>query len=168
MKATTVRINDDTIERIDCLANTLSRSRSWVINQAIERFLDYEEWFVFPVDNVSDNKNFEWKPDRKQMQQIKRKAKKLELTRIGNIHSHPLEKNSHLNLEELIEYARRPSNDDLKYAKKYNDIVRGILLVDNDAVYAHCFHDQFGNELSGLYLNGINKRLILLEVISNE
>ena len=49
MKVTTVRIDDDMLGRIDCLANTLSRSRSWVINQAIERFLDYEEWFVQEV-----------------------------------------------------------------------------------------------------------------------
>lgn len=49
MKATTVRIDDDTLGRIDGLADELSRSRSWVINQAIERFLDYEEWFVQEV-----------------------------------------------------------------------------------------------------------------------
>ena len=49
MKVTTVRIDDDMLGRIDCLANTLSRSRSWMINQAIERFLDYEEWFVQEV-----------------------------------------------------------------------------------------------------------------------
>ncbi len=49
MKATTVRIDDDVIGRIDGLANTLRRSRSWVINQAIGRFLDYEEWFVQEV-----------------------------------------------------------------------------------------------------------------------
>jgi RHH-type rel operon transcriptional repressor/antitoxin RelB len=49
MKATTVRIDDDMLGRIDCLANTLSRSRSWVINQAIERFIGYEEWFVQEV-----------------------------------------------------------------------------------------------------------------------
>ena len=49
MKATTVRIDDDMLGRIDCLANTLSRSRSWMINQAIERFVDYEEWFVQEV-----------------------------------------------------------------------------------------------------------------------
>ncbi len=49
MKVTTVRIDDDMLGRIDCLANTLSRSRSWVINQAIERFLGYEEWFVQEV-----------------------------------------------------------------------------------------------------------------------
>ena len=49
MKATTVRINDDMLGRIDCLANALSRSRSWVINQAIERFIGHEEWFVQEV-----------------------------------------------------------------------------------------------------------------------
>ena len=49
MKATTVRIEDDMLGRIDCLANELNRSRSWVINQAIERFIGYEEWFVQEV-----------------------------------------------------------------------------------------------------------------------
>jgi predicted transcriptional regulator len=49
MKATTVRIEDDVLGRIDGLAVSLSRSRSWVIKQAIERFLEYEEWFVQEV-----------------------------------------------------------------------------------------------------------------------
>jgi len=49
MKATTVRIEDDMLGRIDGLAVSLSRSRSWVIKQAIERFLEYEEWFVQEV-----------------------------------------------------------------------------------------------------------------------
>jgi predicted transcriptional regulator len=51
MKTTTVRIDDTILERVDNLARTLSRSRSWVINQAIERFLDYEEWFVKEVED---------------------------------------------------------------------------------------------------------------------
>lgn len=46
MKTTTVRIDDDILDRIDGLANTLNRSRSWIINQAIERFIGHEEWFV--------------------------------------------------------------------------------------------------------------------------
>jgi len=49
MKSTTIRINDNMLGRIDGLATTLSRSRSWIINQAIERFIDYEEWFVQEV-----------------------------------------------------------------------------------------------------------------------
>ncbi|MDY6851157.1 MAG: CopG family ribbon-helix-helix protein [Thermodesulfobacteriota bacterium] len=49
MKATTIRMNDDTLEHVDGLAQTLSRSRTWVINQAVQRYLDYEEWFVREV-----------------------------------------------------------------------------------------------------------------------
>ena len=51
MKATTIRIDDDILGRVDGLANMLSRTRSWVINQAIERLLDYEEWFVQEVND---------------------------------------------------------------------------------------------------------------------
>jgi predicted transcriptional regulator len=55
MKATTVRLEDSIIGRVDHLASELSRSRSWVIKQAIERFLDYEEWFVQEVkDGLSE------------------------------------------------------------------------------------------------------------------
>ena len=49
MKATTVRIDDNVLSRVDDLAKALSRSRSWVINQAIDRFLEHEEWFVNEV-----------------------------------------------------------------------------------------------------------------------
>jgi len=49
MKATSVRIDESTMERIDGLAGTLNRSRSWVVKQAIARFLEYEEWFVQEV-----------------------------------------------------------------------------------------------------------------------
>ncbi|MFA5653793.1 MAG: CopG family ribbon-helix-helix protein [Desulfomonilia bacterium] len=49
MKSTTVRIDNDMLSRVDGLAKSLSPSRSWVINQAISRFLDYEEWFVKEV-----------------------------------------------------------------------------------------------------------------------
>jgi predicted transcriptional regulator len=38
-----------TLKRVDGLANAMSRSRAWVINQAVERYLDYEEWFVGEV-----------------------------------------------------------------------------------------------------------------------
>lgn len=49
MKATTVRMDEDILGRIDGLATELKRSRSWVIKEAIERFLDYEEWYVQEV-----------------------------------------------------------------------------------------------------------------------
>jgi predicted transcriptional regulator len=51
-KTTTVRMESRTLKRIDGLAHALSRSRAWVINQAVERFLDYEEWFVGEVKHA--------------------------------------------------------------------------------------------------------------------
>ncbi len=38
-----------TLKRVDGVARAMSRSRAWVINQAVERYLDYEEWFVAQV-----------------------------------------------------------------------------------------------------------------------
>ncbi|WP_300672803.1 CopG family ribbon-helix-helix protein [Desulfoluna sp.] len=49
MKTTTLNIEETTLERVDGLAKRLNRPRSWVINQAIDRFLDYEEWFAKEV-----------------------------------------------------------------------------------------------------------------------
>lgn len=51
MKATTVRLEENMLEKIDGLAAILNRPRSWVIKQAIERFIEYEEWFVQEVNN---------------------------------------------------------------------------------------------------------------------
>jgi predicted transcriptional regulator len=51
MKTTTIRIDNDILDRIDELAKSLSRSRSWVINKAIDQLLSYEEWFVQEVSN---------------------------------------------------------------------------------------------------------------------
>ncbi len=48
-KTTTVRMESRTLKRVDGLAHAMSRSRAWVINQAVERYLDYEEWFVGEV-----------------------------------------------------------------------------------------------------------------------
>ena len=50
MKSTTIRIDDKMLGSVDGLATKLlSRSRSWVINQAIDRFLNYEEWYIKEV-----------------------------------------------------------------------------------------------------------------------
>ena len=49
MKATTIRMEDTMLDRVDSMAKSVNRSRTWVINQAVERFLSYEEWFVQEV-----------------------------------------------------------------------------------------------------------------------
>jgi predicted transcriptional regulator len=42
-------MSDEVLDRVNTMAKTLNRSRTWVINQAVERFLSYEEWFVREV-----------------------------------------------------------------------------------------------------------------------
>lgn len=45
MKATSVRLDDELMEQIDHMAEVLARPRSWVITEALKRFVDQEEWF---------------------------------------------------------------------------------------------------------------------------
>ena len=42
-KTTTIRMDSRTLKRVDGIARAMSRSRAWVINEAIECYLDYEE-----------------------------------------------------------------------------------------------------------------------------
>ena len=49
-KTTTIRIDDTVLGRVDSLAKSMSRSRNWVIQQAVDRYLDDEEWFVDQVE----------------------------------------------------------------------------------------------------------------------
>ncbi len=52
MKATTVRLADETLDRVDQLADAMNRSRTWVIKEALDRYLDHEEWFVQQVTSA--------------------------------------------------------------------------------------------------------------------
>jgi predicted transcriptional regulator len=49
-----LRMDNENIVRIDRLASTVGRSRAWVLNQAAERYLDYEEWFLAQVNQGLD------------------------------------------------------------------------------------------------------------------
>jgi len=51
MKATTIRMEETVLDRVDSVAKSVNRSRTWVINQAVERFLSYEEWFIQEVQS---------------------------------------------------------------------------------------------------------------------
>ncbi|NOY44099.1 MAG: ribbon-helix-helix protein, CopG family [Deltaproteobacteria bacterium] len=50
MRTTSVRLADDVVARLDRLGEKLSRPRSWLIARAVERYLEYEEWFVEAVN----------------------------------------------------------------------------------------------------------------------
>jgi len=60
MRATTIRMEDTVLDRVDSMAKSVNRSRTWLINQAVEQFLSYEEWFVQEVqDGVNEAANGE-------------------------------------------------------------------------------------------------------------
>jgi len=98
-----------------------------------------EEWHAFIVKNASDDPENRWIPDRKEMLTVKAKAIKLGLTKIGNIHSHPVQGDYDWRGEYLL-----PSDDDLKFARRFNDTIRGIMAVDENGVLGFRFHDKFG------------------------
>ncbi len=50
MRIASIRLDEEKITRLDRLAAAMDRSRSWVINQAIEQYLDHEEWFAEAVN----------------------------------------------------------------------------------------------------------------------
>lgn len=49
MKSTTVRIDENVIGRLDILAKTQDRPRSYLINQALKQYVEYEEWICQEV-----------------------------------------------------------------------------------------------------------------------
>ncbi len=50
MKSTSVRLEEDQLNRLDALAKTLGQSRSQLLSEAVGRFIDYNEWFLASVD----------------------------------------------------------------------------------------------------------------------
>ncbi len=49
-RTASIRVEQDTLERLDRLARSMDRSRSWIVHQAIQQYLDYEDWFVEEVE----------------------------------------------------------------------------------------------------------------------
>lgn len=50
MKPTSIRIDETTLHRLDALARTMGQSRGQVISEALDRFIEYHEWFLASVD----------------------------------------------------------------------------------------------------------------------
>ncbi|MCZ6803097.1 MAG: ribbon-helix-helix protein, CopG family [Proteobacteria bacterium] len=49
-KVASVRMEEEKLQRIDKLAKTTNRSRGWLINQAVDRYLEYEEWLLKAIE----------------------------------------------------------------------------------------------------------------------
>ena len=45
-----LRMSEEKIQQVDNLAKALGRSRAWIINEAMVRYLAYESWFIQQVE----------------------------------------------------------------------------------------------------------------------
>ena len=108
---------------------------------------EQEKWFVFSVKNIADNPEEAWIPDKQEMFKVKAKATKLKLIKIGNVHSHPYYEEWKPYSEDKMREIIKPSEKDLHFARKFNDVVRIIVCIDDKAVYDTFVHDKFGNKI---------------------
>jgi len=152
----------------DFLDNIVDPSRSgqescaWI-------FIDVDEykWHVLEVTNVglkdqgetrSERIEHSFAPDKNDFARVKRIAKKNGWTKFGCIHTHVVI-SSNIN---RVKYQMQPSDADLKYARKFNDIVRGIIVVQfvnrrkKGKIYGYVWFDQFGKILEKWVDTGVN------------
>jgi len=50
LKATSVRLDDETLARVGQMADAMDRPRAWLMAEAIRQFVAREEWFVHEVE----------------------------------------------------------------------------------------------------------------------
>ncbi len=55
MEVFTVRLPAELKAKIDELAKNTERSRSWVVNKAVENYVEYNDWFIEKVkEGIAD------------------------------------------------------------------------------------------------------------------
>lgn len=50
LKATSVRLEEETLERVSQMAEAMDRPRAWLMAEAIKQFVEREEWFIREVE----------------------------------------------------------------------------------------------------------------------
>ncbi|UTF58927.1 CopG family ribbon-helix-helix protein [Gilvimarinus sp. DA14] len=50
LKATSVRLDDETLARIGQMADAMDRPRAWLMAEAIKQYIAREEWFIREVE----------------------------------------------------------------------------------------------------------------------
>jgi predicted transcriptional regulator len=46
MRNVSIRLDDATREKLDALAQSQDRSRSWVVNDAIQQYFEHQDWII--------------------------------------------------------------------------------------------------------------------------
>ena len=50
LKATSVRLDDETLARIGQMADAMDRPRAWLMAEAIKQYVAREEWFLLEIE----------------------------------------------------------------------------------------------------------------------
>jgi predicted transcriptional regulator len=50
LKATSVRLDDETLTRVGQMAEAMDRPRAWLMAEAIKQYVAREEWFINEVE----------------------------------------------------------------------------------------------------------------------
>ena len=50
LKATSVRLDDETLARVGQMAEAMDRPRAWLMAEAIKQYVAREEWFIREVE----------------------------------------------------------------------------------------------------------------------
>jgi predicted transcriptional regulator len=76
-KVTSIRVEERKLKQLDRLARTMDRSRSWVLGQAIDRYLEHRDWFAREVGRgVEQADRGELIPHDQVMAEVREKLRK--------------------------------------------------------------------------------------------
>jgi len=76
-KVTSIRVEERKLKRLDRLARTMDRPRSWVLSQAIDRYIEHQDWFAREVERgVEQADRGELIPHDQVMSELKERLRK--------------------------------------------------------------------------------------------
>jgi predicted transcriptional regulator len=52
LKATSVRLDDETLERLGHIAEAMDRPRAWLMSEAIKQYVAREEWAIYEIEKA--------------------------------------------------------------------------------------------------------------------
>ena len=105
-----------------------------------------ENWYIKILDNASENPDHSFTFYTKEVNKVRKWAKDRRFIKIGNIHTHPVTKNSFKNMP-MLKYHLLPSKIDIKAAQKFSDVVRIIVCINKSKFLGIRLHDKFGKKI---------------------
>ncbi len=52
LKATSVRLDDETLQRVGQIAEAMDRPRAWLMSEAIKQYVAREEWAIHEIEKA--------------------------------------------------------------------------------------------------------------------